>query len=127
MEPTWPFEHFTKEELECKCGCGGLPELDFVKKLERLREELGFPMPVTSGYRCPDYNARVSSTGRTGPHTTGRAVDIGVDRYRAWRLILEAMPEFTGIGLQQKGQGRFVHLDDLPNAEGQPRPTVWSY
>jgi hypothetical protein len=34
---------------------------------------------------------------------------------------------FTGIGVQQKGGGRFIHLDNLPNGPGQPRPTVWSY
>jgi hypothetical protein len=30
---------------------------------------------------------------------------------------------FTGIGVQQKGTGRFLHLDTL---EGDLRPTVWS-
>jgi hypothetical protein len=34
---------------------------------------------------------------------------------------------FTGIGIAQKGEGRYVHLDDLPSVEGQPRPTLWSY
>jgi hypothetical protein len=31
---------------------------------------------------------------------------------------------FTGIGIQQKGGARFIHLDDLT---GVGRPTVWSY
>jgi len=31
---------------------------------------------------------------------------------------------FTGIGVQQKGTGRFPHLDTL---EEPPRPNVWSY
>jgi hypothetical protein len=36
---------------------------------------------------------------------------------------------FTGIGVNQKGahDGRFIHLDDLDNAPGQPRPCIWSY
>jgi len=29
--------------------------------------------------------------------------------------------QFTGIGVQQKGSGRFVHLDL------RKEPTVWSY
>lgn len=37
------------------------------------------------------------------------------------------MMKFTGIGIQQKGGDRYIHLDNLPNAPGQPRPTVWSY
>jgi hypothetical protein len=31
---------------------------------------------------------------------------------------------FTGIGVQQKGSRRFIHLDVLQNP---PRPNVWSY
>jgi hypothetical protein len=31
---------------------------------------------------------------------------------------------FTGIGVQQKGTGRFIHVD---LTVGQNRPTVWSY
>jgi zinc D-Ala-D-Ala carboxypeptidase len=34
---------------------------------------------------------------------------------------------FTGIGVSQKGAIRFIHVDDLPDAPGQPRPTIWSY
>lgn len=128
MEPTWPYKYFTREELECKCGCKGIPEWDFISKLDELRDSVGFPLPVTSAYRCPEWNNRVSRSGTTGPHTTGRAVDIAVNRGQAFYLIEQAIDSgFTGIGLQQKGQGRFVHLDDLPNAEGQPRPTVWTY
>lgn len=128
MSIEWPFEFFTKEELECKCGCGGLPETSFIEKLEALRKLCSFPLPVSSGYRCPIYNDIVSSSGKSGPHTTGHAVDIAVDRQRAYKLLtLVETFGFTGIGLQQKGAGRFVHLDDLPNKEGQPRPTVWTY
>jgi len=31
---------------------------------------------------------------------------------------------FKGIGVQQKGAGRFIHLDDWASPN---RPTVWSY
>ncbi len=36
---------------------------------------------------------------------------------------------FSGIGLRQHGdyKGRFVHLDDLSNATGRPRPWIWTY
>lgn len=129
MSEQWPYRFFSREELQCKCGCGGIPQDDFIRKLDTLRQTCGFPLPVTSGYRCPDYNAKVSGTGKTGPHTTGRAVDIAVNRAEAYQLVGHAMfsANMSGIGLQQKGSARFVHLDDLPNAEGQPRPTVWSY
>lgn len=120
--------HFTDAELSCKCGCGMLPKQDFMDKVELLRLSVGFPLPVTSAARCPDHNSKVSGTGRTGPHVTGRAIDFGVDGGRAWSLLSVAMAMgFTGIGVQQKGGGRFIHIDDLPNGPGCPRPTVWSY
>lgn len=120
--------HFSHAELACKCGCGMLPAQDFMDKVEALRVAVGFPMRVTSAARCPAHNARVSGTGRTGPHTTGRAIDLGVSHAQAHAVLSEAVKAgFTGIGVQQKGGGRFIHLDDLPDAPGQPRPTVWSY
>ena len=124
--------HFTVAELACKCGCGMLPEKSFMEKVETLRAVYGKPMRVASAARCPAHNDLVSSTGRNGPHTTGRAIDIAVAGEDAHQLLRVAMRfcSFTGIGVSQKGaprEGRFLHFDDLPNAPGQPRPTLWSY
>ncbi len=120
--------HFDDAELACKCGCGMLPDQDFMERVERVRVDAGFATPVSSAARCPKHNAAVSETGRDGPHTTGRAIDLVVDRDRAyWIVSLAIKHGFTGIGVQQKGKVRFIHLDDLPNAPGQPRPTIWSY
>lgn len=116
--------HFKTSELACKCGCGMLPAQAFMDKVERLRVAYGKALTVTSAARCPEHNAKVSGTGRTGPHTTGRAIDFAVDRADAYRLAKLAFEQgFTGIGFQQKGAGRFLHVDDL--TEG--RPTIWSY
>ena len=105
-----------------------LPKQDFMDKVEALRLAYGKPLAVTSAARCPNHNARVSGTGRTGPHVTGRAIDLAVDRGDAYRLLRMALEAgFSGLGFQQKGAGRFLHLDDLPNAPGQPRPTIWTY
>lgn len=120
--------HFANSELACRCGCGMLPKQDFMDKVEALRLAYGKPLAVTSAARCPNHNARVSGTGRTGPHVTGRAIDLAVDRGDAYRLLRMALEAgFSGLGFQQKGAGRFLHLDDLPNAPGQPRPTIWTY
>lgn len=121
--------HFSRDEFKCKCGCKqNLIADSFVDKLERVRVYLDFPLPISSGYRCPAYNAKVSSTGLVGPHTTGHAADILVDRKRAFHLLSVAEAYgFTGLGILQKGNTRFIHLDDLPNSPNQPRPTVWSY
>ena len=117
-------KYFTEDELKCShCGYN-MMKADFMDRVIELRRALDFPFVVTSAYRCPVHNSNVSSTGATGPHTTGRAIDIGVSRERAYELIkLAIMSGFTGIGVNQKGNGRFIHLDDLING----RPTVWSY
>lgn len=126
------WKHFSKEELACHCGCGhGEDMMDgtFMRTMVLLREQAGFPFVVTSAYRCPEYNAKVSHTGRTGPHTTGRAMDIAISRRQADTLdkLSVASQGITGRGWQQRGEKRFIHLDDLPDAPGQPRPTIWSY
>lgn len=125
-------EHFTDEELRCHCGCGGLPPQGFQNQLEEFRQVWGQPMRISSGYRCPDHNARVSSTGRNGPHTLG-AVDVLVWGEEAFELVAEAIAwGWMGIGVSQKGPyaSRFIHLDDLEDvADGgqHPRPRIWSY
>lgn len=117
-------------KLACSCGCGMLPEQDFMEKVQVVRDIVGKPLPVNSGARCPTYNAKVSGTEKSGPHTTGRAIDFGVSGTLAHRLIAVLIQEgFTGIGVSQKGPHgkRFIHADDLPNGPGCPRPWVWSY
>lgn len=117
--------YFSLSETECRCGCG----FDLTDKAKQdfdaLREEYGVPLSMSSGARCPSYNQKVSTTGPQGPHTTGGAADFAVSHGNAHRLLLVAMRQgFTGIGVQQKGSGRFIHLDRLTM---EPRPNVWSY
>jgi uncharacterized protein YcbK (DUF882 family) len=120
--------YFVPAEFACRhCGANHMDPV-FLAMVDELRARYGKPIIVTSGYRCPEYNARISATGRTGPHTTGHAIDVSVSRGDAFALLRLALSMgFTGIGIKQTGAQRFLHLDDLPNAPGQPRPTIWSY
>lgn len=125
-------EHFSEAELRCRCGFCDHAGMDatFMGKVERIRVRYAKPLKVNSAHRCPRHNANVSSTGADGPHTTRHAIDFGVSGADAKRLAAIAEEEgMTGIGYKQHGPHakRFVHLDDLPNALGQPRPWVWSY
>lgn len=123
------YKYFKPEELKCKCGkcesTGHEMDVEFMRKLDALREHLNFPLVITSAYRCPTHNKAVSVTGTVGPHTTGKAVDISISHKQAYELI-KAAPDFgfLGIGIQQKGSGRYIHLDTI---DGEGRPTIWSY
>ena len=119
--------YFSLAEIECR-HCHALAvDHETMNRLVLVRAVLGQPMPVTSGYRCPTHNEAVSKTGPAGPHTTGRAVDIGVSGETALHLVAAAVAHgFTGIGVSQRGLNRFVHIDDL-QAPAYPRPTLWSY
>lgn len=121
--------HFNPNEFACKCGCGQNEfSADTAVRFDNVRHEYGKPLTVSSGYRCPKHNAEESDTGLTGPHTTGHAVDSPVDRKDAFRLNAIAIKYgFMGIGYKQHGTSRYMHLDDLPDSPGQPRPTIWSY
>tara|TARA_R110000824_G_scaffold178540_1_gene358280 strand:- start:731 stop:1099 length:369 start_codon:yes stop_codon:yes gene_type:complete len=121
-------KYFTEDELKCShCGESRMNE-SFMNKIEALREQLGFPFPVNSAYRCPEHpiEARKSSPGA---HSTGHAIDIGVRGEKAYMLLDAAVQAgLTGIGINQKGSsGRFIHLDDIEGSRTQPRPTIWSY
>ena len=133
---TWAdIRHFTPGEFACKCGAcdsdGTEMHLDFVAKLDDLRERMDIPFIVTSGYRCPDYNDRISTTGRNGPHTTGRAVDLSITGRLAFNLLRQCSLGgwMSGIGLNQRGPHakRFIHLDDLNGPDHPHRPNVWTY
>ena len=121
------FKYFTDDELKCQhCGSEGIDGY-FMAKIDNLREELGFAFPVTSGYRCPEHPIEARKKA-PGAHTTGKAIDIGVSGNEAYILIEAAIRDnFTGIGINQKGDGRFIHLDIIPHSSSSPRPWIWSY
>lgn len=120
--------NFSEHEFLCKCGCGRADmDPEFMDKLQAIRTAVGQPMKVNSGFRCPDYNAKVSSTGTAGPHTTGCAADISASGPLALKIVhLALMVGMTGIGVAQKGDHakRFIHLDD---SNIHRRPWIWSY
>lgn len=139
------YEKFTARELACRCGCGlGQDDMHplFMEKLIKLRLETGISMPITSAARCSMHNRNVSTTGLHGPHTLTiwndrfgsrcHAADIniwGSAFVELLKTVYTLKLKFTGIGINQRGKHskRFLHLDDLPNAPGCPRPWVWTY
>ncbi len=126
-------EYFMDKEVACNCsycndGSNHMSK-QFMRTLNKLRTQYGKPIVLSSAYRCGEYNNSISSTGYSGPHTTGKAVDIPVAGEDAHRLIQLAFElGFTGIGIRQHGSWskRFIHIDML-TTESYPRPRIWTY
>lgn len=113
------YQYFTKKEVGCRCGCGGLPTDEFMGELHKLRVAYGKPMRITSGYRCPAYNKAVGGSPKS-QHVEGRAVDIqttGADNYALVSLAQEL--GFKGIGVAKT----FLHVDTRPTQTG----VLWGY
>ena len=118
------YPNFKAEEFDCShCGKNEMrPE--FMGKLQAFRMQYGKPMRITSGYRCPEHPLEAKKS-KPGAHASGLACDVGVDGQEAYDILKLAFQlGFKGIGVNQKGTGRFIHLDMLEEA---PRPNVWSY
>jgi zinc D-Ala-D-Ala carboxypeptidase len=118
------YPNFKKSEFDCThCGKNSMTP-EFMGKLQALRNAYNKPMRITSGYRCPQHPIEAKKAA-PGAHASGCAADIGVEGRDAYQILRQAfLLGFTGIGVQQKGSGRFIHLDTIENG---PRPNVWSY
>jgi len=110
----------------------------FMRRLVTLREMMGIPLIVTSGYRSRVHHEEIyRKLGKPAPehsaHLYGCAADIAVQGEHAYHLGRIAFAlGFTGIWPKQHGGGRFVHLDYITGAEvsqalRDSRPRLGSY
>ena len=120
--------YFKPKELACKCGCGTSGfDLEFLYTLNAIREECGFSFPLSSAYRCPQHPIEVRKEV-LGAHSHGKAVDILCVGENALEVVRVALKHgIQRIGIQQKGGGRFVHLDVCTSEDGFHNPAIWSY
>ena len=120
---SWP--NFTREEFACRCGCGKNEIHDkTIDLVQSIRTAVGEPLSITSGYRCPNHPIEAKKA-TPGTHAQGLAADIGVSHGTA-RKVLEvalSLPQTQGIGVNQKGNGRFIHVDIGPARN----ELIWTY
>ncbi len=135
-ESEWPEDRWPNfSHAEMRCSQTGMCRLDdeFMDKLQKLREAVGKPLTITSGYRSMDHSieaAKIEDSKPAGSHTTGKAVDVACERGFAYQVLFAAIKlGFTGIGVQQSGSRRFLHLDTVGVDDNfhVPRPALWSY
>jgi zinc D-Ala-D-Ala carboxypeptidase len=122
------YPNFSEREFKCKYTGACKMDEDFMDKLQALRTEYGRPLTITSGYRHPTGHPVERRKGRPGAHSMGMAADIACSGHDAHEILYLAMRlGFTGIGVSQKGDSRFLHLDTVPHEILAVRPNIWSY
>ena len=121
------YKNFKPEEFACQhCGEEGIQE-SLVSVLQEIRQEAAFPFIITSGFRCAEHPIE-KKKDKLGVHTTGLAVDISCSGGQAHTILRLAMERnLSGIGINQKGDDRFIHIDISEAQENRPRPWIWSY
>ena len=79
-------KNFSLHEFECKDGSETPQEIIYnlqklANQLQVIRDFLGKPIKINSGYRSPEYNASIKGSVKGSQHTLGKAADIVVDGY----------------------------------------------
>lgn len=107
-------KNFTRDEFECQCGkcTAQMIDTELVDKLQRIRDVLGVPLKITSGYRCIPHNAAVKGSSGS-KHRYGMAAD--------WRtanrsinpvaLGIIAAQYFKAVGIYWYDGCAIVHTD----------------
>jgi len=100
---------FSLKEFQCSC-CNAVkinPEL--VRRLQKLRDEIGKPIVIISGYRCEKHNEAVGGA-KQSQHLFGNAADI-----RVKGMSMEELADVAEKYFQDGGLGRYrdghVHCD----------------
>ena len=105
-------KYFKLFEFSCH-HCGELPKGGMnpvlLRKLDELREMLGHPIEVSSGYRCSEHNRRIGGVD-SSQHVMANAADVWSD-YATTEKLLELAEKvgFDGIGYYPE-EG-FIHVD----------------
>lgn len=119
-------QNFFGAEFQCQCGKCEDQQVDprLIEALEELRALLGRPIKITSGYRCKEWQQKLSKMGfstalGTSTHELGQAADIVVATYDGKELAKEAkkIEAFKGIGTAEK----WIHVDV------REKPKNWTY
>lgn len=115
--------NFTPDEFRCKCKFSecvkDAMKEPFLAAIQDLRNKLGFPLPINSGYRCKLWNERTGGK-QFSQHINGIAADIStnhLDGEQRLRFVSVATKMFNGVGIY-KG---WIHVD----LRNKPPRALW--
>ncbi|MBK25131.1 MAG: hypothetical protein CME70_14130 [Halobacteriovorax sp.] len=105
-------KNFSFSEFSCRDGSDVPFEyIDNVRllaeNLQVLRDHIGLPIRVISGYRSPSYNRKIGGA-RKSQHMVAKAADIkvtGLTPDQVWNTVLQLIKEGKML---QGGVGRYV-------------------
>lgn len=101
-------EHFKLSEFESADTKEVKLDPELIEKLEKLRQRIGQPLIINSGYRTPEHNKAVGGA-ENSLHVEGKAADIR--KVKGLTIdemgILAEKIGFVGIGLYTWG----IHVD----------------
>lgn len=102
--------NFTVKEFACQDGTDQvLIDLDLVAILQAMRDQLGAPITITSGYRTVSHNAAVGGAPNSF-HTKGQAADIVVSS-KATAETAACAEAVGALGVLRYITDGFVHVD----------------
>ena len=108
-ESAWRWPSFSPAEIACR-GTGAIKiNTDAMDKLQTLRNRLGKPLIVRSGYRSPSHNKAVGGA-KASKHMDGAAFDIAMSNHDP--VAFEAAARAVGfLGFGFYPRSGFVHVD----------------
>ena len=108
--------NFKVKEFSCKDDSDKvLIDINLVEKLQELRNYLGKPITILSGYRTDSYNKQCGGADNSY-HLKGQAVDIYCSGVKP--IVIALWAEFNGlggIGIYLNRSQEFVHIDTRVN------------
>ena len=117
--------YFSEKEFRCKHTGECHMDEEYMDTLLQIRLAYGKPMKVTSGYRAPTHPIEAKKR-IPGEHSMGRCADFAVSGADAVKLMRSALIHgMIRIGVQQKGNGKFLHLG--LGGKHLNKPNIWSY
>ena len=111
-------ENFSLREFRCKDGTDVPPELVenvklLAKNLQVIRQRIGKPLRIVSGYRSPAYNKKCGGTKKS-QHMQAKAADLRVSGMSSDELHAIIIELIDDAKIMQGGVGKypsFVHYD----------------
>lgn len=88
--------------------------INLAKQLQKVREEFGKPVRVTSWYRPEPFNSRVGGA-KQSQHLSGKAVDIVIEGSSGRDIARRVLPWWPGgVGIYPGNRRHICHLDIGP-------------